>query len=54
MIFSRSQCYLIRPAIGIPQLDVLLVLDTVEVLMEAVQQEGQELLGVVLLVAQEL
>lgn len=46
--------HLVRSSISIPQLDVLFVLDSVEVLVQAVQQEGQQLLAVVLLVAQEL
>lgn len=46
--------HLVWSSISIPQLDVLFVLDSVEVLVQAVQQEGQQLLAVVLLVAQEL
>lgn len=46
--------HLVRSSFCIPQLDVLFVLDSVEVLVQAVQQERQQLLAVVLLVAQEL
>lgn len=51
---ARRGCHLVGSSVGIPQLDVLLVLDSVEVLVQAVQQERQQLLAVVLLVAQEL
>lgn len=51
---ARRGFHLVGSSVGIPQLDVLLVLDSVEVLVQAVQQERQQLLAVVLLVAQEL
>lgn len=50
----RGSADLVWPAPSVPQLDVLLVLDAVQVLVEPVQQEGQKLLAVMLLVAQEL
>lgn len=46
--------YLVRSAVCVLELNVLFVLDAVQVLVQAVQQEGQELLGVVLLVTQKL
>lgn len=46
--------HLVRSPVSVPQLDVLLVLDAVQVLVQAVQQEGEQLLAVVLLVAEKL
>lgn len=45
---------LVWSTVCILELNVLFVLDAVQVLVQAVQQEGQKLLGVVLLVTQEL
>lgn len=46
--------HLVLTPIGVPQLDVLFVFDSVQVFVQPVQQEGQQLLTVVLLVAQKL
>ena len=46
--------YLVGAALCVPQGKVRLLLDTVQVLVEAVHQEGQKLLGVLLLVARKL
>lgn len=46
--------YLVWTALGVPQGQIRLLLDTVQVFMEPVQQKGQQLLGVLLLVAGEL
>lgn len=46
--------HLVRASFGVPQFDVLFVLDPVQVFVQPVQQEGEQLLTVVLLVAQEL
>lgn len=43
--------YLIWTALCIPQGKIRLLLDTVQIFMEPVQQKGQQLLGVLLLVA---
>lgn len=43
--------YLIWTALRIPQGKIRLLLDTVQVFMEPVQQKGQQLLRVLLLVA---
>lgn len=42
--------YLIWTALCVPKGQVRLLLDTVQILMEPVQQEGQQLLRVLLLV----
>lgn len=52
--WSSSSTYLVQPPVGVHRLRVGLVLDAVQVFVEAVQQEGHELLGVVLRVAREL
>lgn len=46
--------YLIRTALGVSQGKIRLLLHTVQIFMEPIQQEGQQLLGVLLLVAREL
>lgn len=46
--------YLIWTAFSIPQGQIRLLFDTVKVFMKPVQQKGQQLLGVLLLVAGEL
>lgn len=46
--------YLVWTALGIPQGQVRFLLHPVQVFMKAVQQKGQQLLGVLLLVAGEL
>lgn len=46
--------YLVWTALGVPQGQIRLLLHPVQVFMKAVQQEGQQLLGVLLLVAGEL
>lgn len=46
--------HLVLSPVGVPQLDVLFVFDSVQVFVQPVQQEGQQLLTVVLLVAQKL
>lgn len=46
--------YLIRTALGISQGKIRLLLHAVQIFMEPIQQEGQQLLGVLLLVAREL
>lgn len=46
--------HLVLTPISVPQLDVLFVFDSVQVFVQPVQQEGQQLLTVVLLVAQKL
>ena len=45
--------HLVGPALCVSQGKVRLLLDTVQVLVEPVQQEGQQLLGVLLLEAVE-
>lgn len=49
-----TSTYLVQPPVRVHRLRVGLVLDAVQVFVEAVQQEGHELLGVVLRVAREL
>lgn len=51
---SRLSGHLVGSPVSVAQLDVLLVLDPVQVLVQAVQQEGEQLLAVVLLVAEKL
>lgn len=46
--------YLVWTALGVPQGKIRFLLDTVQVFMKPVQQKGQQLLGVLLLVAGEL
>lgn len=46
--------HLIRTALGVSQGKIRLLLHTVQVFMEPIQQEGQQLLRVLLLVAREL
>lgn len=46
--------YLIWTTLCIPQGKIWLLLDPVQIFMESVQQEGQKLLGVLLLVARKL
>ena len=46
--------HLVRPAVGVLQRDVGLLPDAVKVLVETVQEEGQQLVGVLLLVPREL
>lgn len=55
-ILSRStrERYLVWTALGVPQGEVRLLLDAVQVFVKPVQQKGQQLLGVLLLVAGEL
>lgn len=55
-ILSRSmrERYLVWTALGVPQGKVRLLLDAVQVFVKPVQQKGQQLLGVLLLVAGEL
>ena len=43
----------VRPQVTVLQLHVGLLVDTVQVFMKAIQQEGQQLLGVLLLEAVE-
>lgn len=50
----RSSTYLVQTPVRVHRLRVGLVLDAVQVFVKAVQQEGHELLGVVLRVAREL
>lgn len=45
---------LVGSAVGVLQLDVGLLADAVQVLVKAVEQEGQQLVRVLLLVAREL
>lgn len=54
---SERMCvmqHLVGPAVGVLQLDVGLLADAVQVFMESVQQEGQQLVRVLLLIAREL
>lgn len=53
MSFVRRS-YLIRTALSVSQGKIRLLLHTVQIFMEPIQQEGQQLLGVLLLVAREL
>lgn len=46
--------HLIGPSISILELDVGLLPDAVQVLVKAIEEEGQKLMGVLLLVAREL
>lgn len=46
--------HLIRTALGVSQGKIRLLLHTVQIFMEPIQQEGQQLLRVLLLVAREL
>lgn len=48
------ELYLVWTALSVPQGQVGLLLDAVQVFMKPIQQEGQQLLGVLLLVAREL
>lgn len=54
LLWWWSSTYLVQPPVRVHRLRVGLVLDAVQVFVEAVQQEGHELLGVVLRVAREL
>ncbi len=45
---------LVGPAVVVLQLDVGLLADAVEVFVQSVQQEGQQLVRVLLLIAREL
>ena len=49
-----GEAHLVRSSVGVTQLDVLFVFDSVQVFVQSVQQEGQQLLTVMLLVTQEL
>lgn len=51
---SDPRPHLVWPAIGVLQLDVRLLPDAIQVLVEAVEEEGQEFVRVLLLVAREL
>lgn len=51
---GRGWAHMVRSPVCIPEFDVFFVFDPVQVLVQAVQQEGQQLLTVVLLVTQEL
>lgn len=46
--------YLIRTTLGVSQGKIRLLLHTVQIFVEPIQQEGQQLLGVLLLVTREL
>ena len=48
-----GRVYLINPAFGVIELDVWLIMDPIQILMEPVQEERQQLLRVMLLVAVE-
>ena len=50
----RKDTNIVRPVFAVFEFDVGLRLDAVEVLVEAVQQEGQQLLRVLLVVARKL
>lgn len=50
----RRRSYLIRTALSVSQGKIRLLLHTVQIFMEPIQQKGQQLLGVLLLVAREL
>lgn len=50
MLFHMCVLYLIWTALCIPQGQIRLLFDTIQIFMEPVQQEGQQLLGVLLLV----
>lgn len=46
--------HLIRPAIRVLELDVGFLPDAVQILMKAIQEKGQELMRILLLVARKL
>lgn len=52
--FGEGHPHLVRPPIRVNSLCVGLVLDAVEVLVQAIEQEGHELLSIVLGIASEL
>lgn len=51
---SDPRPHFVRPAVGVLQLDVRLLPDAVQVLVEAVEEEGKEFVRILLLVAREL
>lgn len=50
-VIYRYALYLVWTALGIPQGQIRLLFDPVQIFMEPVEQEGQQLLRVLLLVA---
>lgn len=55
-MFKKRHCWshFIRPSVSVLQLDIGLLSDAVQIFMKPVQEKGQQLMGVLLLVAREL
>ena len=51
---SLTSDFKVRPSVGILELDVRLHLDSVQILVKAVEEKGEQLLSVVLLETGEL